>query len=473
MTSAGFVACLLTRPSARVVFDGETKRWYTRGELAERVIAAAAALRFPKKAVGYVFAANDIDSIVAYLASIEAGNAVVMLDPEMDPGFRERLTAQFEPDYIVAPRKWEEGDRYTASALTESRMVLWTARDPHRHAIHPDLTLLISTSGSTGSAKLVRLTWRNMVANARGIIAELGHDERDCNVLTAPAFNAYGQSVVNTSLLAGGRFVLSEARLVSREFWDVVRTSECNTIGGTPYFYQVLDRLDLDALNVPLLKKFIQTGGRLSEELVRKFHQRVTARGGRLHIMYGQAEATARVCGLPPEYLPEAARSIGRPLGNYKLTVMNDGRECGPMEEGELTLEAPTVMMGYALSPADLGAEDQMHGRVATGDLGYRDERGLFYITGRKARFAKLFGWRVSLDDVEELLAGAGPVCAVNEGERVVVYCENGAASSGEHIAGLAERLRIHPSAFAWRTVERIPRLINGKPDYKGLAAKA
>src|SRR5205085_1023241 len=121
------------------------------------------------------------------------------------------------------------------------------------------------------------------------------------------------------------------------------------------------------------------------EHLGRKFHFAAAKRGGVMHLMYGQAEATARITGLPPELLPEAARSIGFVLGG-RLSVELDGSVCAPMEEGELIYEGPAVMMGYATQPGDLAKGDVLGGKLATGDLGYQDERGLFYITGRKAR---------------------------------------------------------------------------------------
>src|SRR2546423_10522052 len=116
-------------------------------------------------------------------------------------------------------------------------------------------------------------------------------------------------------------------------------------------------------------------------------------------------------------------------------------------------------MMGSAPHPADLAKGDVLGGKLSTGDLGYQDERGLFYITGRKTRFVKLFGWRVSLDDVEELLAPMGPVAAVNEQDRIVVYTEDNGPAFAEAVQRLSGKLRIHPSGFEVRATQSIPRL--------------
>jgi len=458
-------------PSSKAVWDADSERWFTRAELTRCMRSFSEKLPFTRKSLGFVFAFNDAASLIAYLGSIESGHAVAMLDPELDPAFASRLIRRFQPDFIVAPVSQALASgisgHYSATALGTQHVLLCSLR-PARCEIHPDLALLISTSGSTGSPKLVRLSWRNLRSNAASINQVLSNTDLDRAMLTSPIFNAYAQSLVHTHLAAGGSFVLTRQRIVSRAFWDIVRDAECSVIGGTPYFYQVLDRLELDFLRVPQLKRFIQIGGRLGESLARKFHESVTRYGGALHIMYGQAEATARISGLPPSMLPDAARSVGVALPGGRLSVEADGQCCGPLQEGELVYEGPNVMMGYASEPLDLVAGDEMGGKLHTGDLGYYDDRGLFYISGRKARFVKVFGWRISLDDVEELLSVNGPVAAVNENDRIVIFCEERQGGTPD-INGLSARLHIHPSGFELRKVNQIPRLANGKTDYPSL----
>jgi acyl-CoA synthetase (AMP-forming)/AMP-acid ligase II len=462
-------------PGAKAFLDADTGAWFTRAQLASRVTAFAGRLRFPAKALGFHFAFNDGDSLIAYLAAIEAGHAVVMLNPELDPSLKSRLIGLFRPDFIIAPISHPpegirpDGPEYSIATSPHASQLLLRSQEPQQYPIHPDLTLLISTSGSTGSPKLVRLSWRNLETNARQINQAVRIGERDSAMVTAPIFNGYGQSVVHTHLLSGGSFVLTRERMFSRKFWDFVNDGECNSIGGTPYFYQLLDRLDLDSPAAARLTKFVQTGGRLPKHLVRKFHLAAAKRGGVLHLMYGQAEATARITGLPPEFLPTAASSVGLTLPEGRLSVELDGARRRPMEEGELIYEGPNVMMGYATHPSDLQQGDLLGGRLATGDLGYQDDQGLFYITGRKTRFVKLFGWRISLDEVEELLAPVGPVAAVNNQDRIIVYTEQNSAAFAEAVQRLSSRLRIHPSGFEVRTTQSIPRLANGKIDYRSL----
>ena len=133
--------------------------------------------------------------------------------------------------------------------------------------------------------------------------------------------------------------------------------------------------------------------------------------------------------------------------------------------------EGPGVMMGYANSSDDLAAGDLLGGTIATGDLGYRDEAGLIYITGRKSRFVKVFGWRVSLDDVEEILAcESHHIAALNDTERIVVFHLHSDPTLVERIHEAAVRLRLHPSCFTLFPVDSLPLLPTGKINYRALA---
>src|SRR3954451_23718745 len=183
-SSAGFLKSLNQAPHSRVLFDGDRGCWLTRGELATRLSAAADALQSPRKALVFLFAANDVESLVTYLGALEAGHAVVMLDPDLDPTFQSRLISLFCPDFIAAPKAGVTevsevaAGQYTRGELGDA-LTLWQSRELHRFPIHPDLTLLISTSGSTGSPKLVRLTWRNMASNALALNQVLRNTEAD------------------------------------------------------------------------------------------------------------------------------------------------------------------------------------------------------------------------------------------------------------------------------------------------------
>lgn len=469
MPEAGFIKASGFSGDSRAVFDGNTGEWYTRERLGASVYDFADRLQFPRKALGFLFLQNDAPSLISYLASVEAGHAVATLNPDLDDALKARLIALFKPDFLVAPRPHEPLAGYREARSPFPGLVLLRSETPNRYAIHPDLSLLLSTSGSTGSPKLVRLTWHNISFNARQVMQVMSLTDRDRTMITAPIFNGLALSAIHTMMLCGGSLALTRARVVSREFWNTVRDSECNSIGGTPFFYGTLDRLDLNTLQVPSLINFLQAAGFFPAHLARKFHEIAQSRGGALRLMYGQSEAATRMAHVGPEWLPENSRSIGIVVPGGRLWVQNEGRECAPMEEGEIYYHGENVMMGYAFDPEDLCKGDELGGTLATGDMGYRDARGLFYITGRRARFAKVFGWRVGLDEVEELLSPVATVAAVCEADRVVIYAEQPGDALSQAVDVLAFRLRLHRAGFEIRAIDEIPRLANNKVNYRAL----
>src|SRR5207244_3442012 len=141
------------------------------------------------------------------------------------------------------------------------RETLWRSRSPVEQTIHPDLALLLSTSGSTGSPKFVRLTRSNVEANAASICAALKIRPVDRAITSLPIHYSYGLSVLNTHLHSGAGVVLTDEGLISPAFWETFRVQECTSFAGVPYSYQILNRLDPDRLNVPSLDTMTQAGG--------------------------------------------------------------------------------------------------------------------------------------------------------------------------------------------------------------------
>jgi acyl-CoA synthetase (AMP-forming)/AMP-acid ligase II len=121
--------------------------------------------------------------------------------------------------------------------------------------------------------------------------------------------------------------------------------------------------------------------------------------------MYGQTEATARISYVPAETLREKIGSIGIPIPGGEIKIVNDGIEITtPTEIGEIVYRGENVMLGYAENRKDLSKGDELGGLLYTGDLGYKDNEGFFYVTGRMKRFIKIFGLRINLDDIQKMV---------------------------------------------------------------------
>jgi acyl-coenzyme A synthetase/AMP-(fatty) acid ligase len=259
------------------------------------------------------------------------------------------------------------------------------------------------------------------------------------------------------------------------EFWDDFRAGECTSFAGVPYAYEMLERTGFRDRQLPSLRTMTQAGGRMAPEMIVRYHEHLVARRGRLVVMYGQTEATARISYVPPDRLPEKAGTIGIPIPRGRLSVIDDRGAPVPTETiGELVYEGPNVMLGYASERGHLSRGDELGGRLLTGDLGYVDRDGFFVVTGRSRRIAKVYGLRINLDEVERAVSGDGPVAAVSGPDQIVVFTVDGdGADVSEVRMSLARAFALTPRAFTIRRVDALPLLRSGKVDYAALGALA
>ncbi len=431
-------------------------------ELASRIESRANALA--NQRLFFLFCRNDIQTVEWYCAALNSGAPVALLDANLAPELMQPLLAAYQPDLVFHPTA-SLADSYRKASVEG----LWesTTDAPLTHA---DLGLLLSTSGSTGNPKFVRLTQRNVVANAESINTALSIGPDDRAIASLPLHYSYGLSVLNTHLLAGASVVLTTSGLTDPLFWRAIRDYQCTSLAGVPYSYQILQRLGLDKMDVPGISTLTQAGGKLDDKLVMFFWERMKARSGRFFVMYGQTEATARIAVMPEGALPEKLGSAGVVIAGGRLEVTGeDGKVCEPDEEGELVYSGPNVMLGYALNRQELTRGDDSRGVLRTGDKAKLDRDGYVFILGRMRREAKVFGLRLNLDDIEAQVRPYGPVAAIATGQIVRIFCEFDNDIYGHLRQELASRLRIHQQAFEFVQVPALPLKANGKIDYQQL----
>ena len=335
--------------------------------------------------------------------------------------------------------------------------------------IHPDLAVLLSTSGSTGVAKHVRLSYRNINSNAKSIVKylEIGSDERASLVL--PFNYSYGMSVVNSHLLIGASIVLTSLSVVEPEFWDKFRKLSCTSFAGVPHHFEMLELNQINTSRLRSLRYMTQAGGKLNPERVLYWARRSASEGWRFFVMYGQTEASPRISYLPPELAIMNPESIGISIPDGEITIRNEeGSQVQDGQQGELVYRGPNTMMGYARVDADL-AEAQGSDTLHTGDIAIRQPNGLFHIVGRSSRFVKPFGLRVSLDAVEQKLQNMGldVACGAYEDTMYVLVADRKNYQESLNIEliskTLSDWLKIPSDNFRIKLVDVIPRSSNGK----------
>lgn len=390
-----------------------------------------------------LFVRNTVDDVAALFGAWAAGHVVALFNPDLSRDARCALRKTFEAEWSITD----------GVAMGHGRA---------NGDLHPDLFLLLSTSGSTGSAKLVRLSQNAVTSNAQAITnaMELQPDEIASGHL--PLHYSYGLSVLTSHLMQGAAVRLTEHSFMSREFWASFTDDGITHLPGVPYHYQMLERLRMERLKMPALRLMSQAGGSLAVEARERVHAFMDARNGRFLVMYGQTEAAPRMSTLAHGEFHEAPGSVGRALENGRFEI----------ENGEVVYHGPNVMMGYAQERADLSEGDKLGGLLRTGDCGELDLQQRLTLTGRTKRMGKVFGVRVDLDELEERANEIAPAAIIQVGDHLHVHF----ASDGDHDAVSIE-MKAHLARHStlpqvcWRFVPRdaIPHTGRGKIDYAAL----
>ncbi|MET0283212.1 MAG: AMP-binding protein [Polyangiales bacterium] len=431
---------LAARGDATALIDAASGEHITYAALKARVDRLASTMQ-GERTLAFVACKQDVASIVAYLAALAAGHVVFLFDADLK--LRAELIERYRPGLLVEGANVQAGDV--------------------KHTLHPSLQLLLSTSGTTGSPKLVRLSLENLRSNAASIAQYLGLGADERAVTSLPFHYSYGLSVLNSHLAVGASLVVTDASVMRPELWSAIREHRVTSFAAVPYAYQIMRRVGFEKMELPSLRTLTQAGGKLPAPLVAHYHALMKARGGRFFTMYGQTEATARISYLPPERAEEKAGSIGIAIPGGRLEL----------DDGELVYHGPNVMLGYATSAEELALGDTQGGVLRTGDLGTRDDEGFFSITGRLKRFAKVYGLRINLDELEAKVRNHGNAAVLSDDERLTLFCEFGSDQELATLrATLASELQLNVNTFRMVRVEALPLLASGKVDYDALSRR-
>lgn len=438
---------LFTRnDNAPALIDGLTGESVTFAELSAEISRRAEELSALSGAIVFLGASTSVEFVVDLFALLQVDATVALLDPKSPAQVLRNWIDLYQPEAW-----WGLANLQSARTLIEP-------------AARRRESILLPTSGSTGSPKFVRLTAANLVVNADQIVSALRIDEKQRVMAHLPLHYSYGLSVLNSHLRAGSTVVLCDVSSLRTQFWDAMRDQDVTTLPGVPFSYELFIRMGLLSMNLPALKHVTQAGGRLATDQILKAHAALTPRGVQMWIMYGQTEATARISVLPSEALPEHVGSVGFAIPGSSVEIERVGQE----DDGEIIFNGGNVMLGYAESRKDINGVDVLQGRLRTGDLGHVDSSGYLWVVGRSRRIAKVFGTRVNLDDIETKLSSWGIVAAVDQGDGVSVYVERRNAD-GKTSRGAEKLLSFPPGSVRLQVIDEMPTLPSGKINYQSL----
>ena len=408
---------------------------------------------------------NTIGSVAGYISFVNNDDATLMLDSHIERSAFDALYQTYLPRYVWAPKE------FSSPKGAEKDYILWEIMS-NESPVSDKLSVLLTTSGSTGSPKLVRLSKENLMSNALSIVEYLNITANERPVTGLPMYYSFGLSIINSHVLVGATLLLTPSSYVEREFWQFANDNSFTSFSGVPYTFEIMKKLKLWKIPMPTLRTLTQAGGKLSNELLQFFIEKYEPRGVKFFLMYGQTEATARMSYLDPKYSIIKLGSIGKgiPGGTFSL-VDNDGKVIEDANEvGELVYEGANVSLGYAECADDLMKDDENHGCLHTGDLAYRDKDGFYFIIGRKKRFLKLFGNRISLDYVETFLKEKLKECVcVGDDSKLIIYTTDIDYVENDIIDFIVTRTKIVRTVFSVRHINEIPHSESGKILYKKL----
>lgn len=411
----------LDRDGIAVIDDG---REVSYRELSK--LSADAAKGLEPQTVKVVVNGQDLATVALFVGCVNKGVVPLMVPATMDAALLERLRSTYDGK----PTSQE-------------------------------LALLLTTSGSTGSPKLVRISRANLKADNKMSERLFALDSATRMTMILPICYAWGLSVACAVLEAGGTLVMTRKTVMDAELADVMLSSCATHLAGVPYMYEMLDRFRFFERSFPSLKGLLVSGGALAPALRRKFAEEAKAHGISFCEAYGQTETTGAMSAIRTDLLPECIGSIGK-AGEGGRFSLKDG--------GELVYEGDIVAMGYATCAEDLLKGDEWRGVRETGDIAAIDAEGYVTLTGRASRFVKIFGNRVALDEVENILKDAFPaasIAATGADNDLHVFAT--AASAEEIERMLVAKLHFNATVMKVHVLDSIPLNANGKTDYQGL----
>jgi len=375
---------------------------------------------------------NCLEYIVSYYGILKAGAAVVPLSTELKPKGLKEIFLELEPKIIIASSRFKtllkEIDingvkpvkivlklSTPISFISEIPVILWdelfkkgvkknsTVKIDESH-----LASIIYTSGSTGKPKGAMLTHANIICNTHSICEYLKIGSNDIQMVVLPLFYVMGKSLLNTHFAAGGTIVINNKIAFPAGVLQQMIKENVTSFSGVPSTYAyLLHRSPLRKFKEKLtsLRYCSQAGGHMDTE-IKKDLRKVLPLHTDIIIMYGATEAAARLTYLSPENYSQKTESIGKPIPNVKIDVVDQkGKSLPANKTGELVAFGNNIMQGY-WEDKDATEKVLVNRGYYTGDLGYYDEDGFLYVIRRKDNLIKSGGHRINPLEIEEVLMG-------------------------------------------------------------------
>lgn len=447
---------------------------------------------------------NSLEYVVSYYGALKSGGVAIPLNYDVRSYSLQSILQELQPKVVISSARLEQLFKHINPDLIDIRMLLTKnrshARQLSRHAIfewedvirqgqvsNPGLSIkatalasIVYTSGSTGKPKGVMLSHRNIVSNTFSIVRYLNLGEADIQMVVLPFFYVMGKSLLNTHFAVGGTVVVNNRFAYPACVLQQMIKERVTGFSGVPSTYAYLLHRSLLAAyrnQLESLRYCTQAGGHMPSQLKEKLLQTLPAHT-KLYIMYGATEAAARLAYVEPERLRSKIDSIGRQIPGVTLKILDErGIEVPSGQLGEVVARGPNIMLGYWMDAAGTSSVLDENG-YHTGDIGYRDEEGYFYVIGRKDDLLKVGGHRIYPQEIEDAIMETDLLVEVAvfgvedalQGRRLVAMAvpSNGNTNERDILAHCVSRFPRYKVPSEIRLVDSLPKNLNGKIDRAG-----
>ena len=427
------------------------------------------------KSLILIISENTLGSLLAYIFCIINNHVAIIIDSKTDKKNILKVFKNYEPNYIFLSKEIKTiFNKKCLEKYSFFDQILLKNKINKKKKLNKNLSVLLSTSGSMGSIKFVKLSRNNLKINTDSIINYLKINNKDSAITNLPISYSYMISVINTHLEAGGSIIISKYSLIEKKFWKILKNSKVTSFNGVPYTYEMLIRIGIKNIKINSLKYLTQAGGKLEKNKLKEIINFCKKHNIKFFSMYGQTEASPRISYLKPEFSEKKIGSIGKGLSGNKIYIINDtGKKIlEPYVEGEIICEGKNVFMGYSKNYNDLNRPNEKNYKLKTGDLGFFDKDGFFFITSRISRITKIFGNRIDLGDLESLMKQKGyKVVCLSDNKKIFIFIEK-KYNKTNLINTISQITNLNISSFKLIKLKYFPRTSNNKVSYSELKIK-
>ena len=357
------------------------------------------------KTIIFLICENTIDCITLYIGLIKYDIKVMLLSKKILINDLDILIKAYKPKFIFKPSNFGLKTNLKTKNFYDTYQVLET-NYKYYEKIDNNLSVLISTSGTSGNIKYVALSRKNLLANTNSIIKYLKLKSSDQTITTLNLNYSFGFSIINTHIYSGSSIVITEKSFFEREFWTLFKINKITNFSGVPSTFQILNKIKFLRQNLSNLRFLTAAGGKLDNKLLKTFTIYLLRNKIDFFYMYGQTEASPRMSFIKSKDILKNLGSIGKSLNNGKLLLLDKKNQLinKANKLGNIHYIGPNIMLGYVSNKKDLEFLDNKIKILKTGDIGYFNKNSFYYITGRESRYIKIDFIRFNLDELEKIL---------------------------------------------------------------------